>query len=347
MKVERVGNLNYPEAARAQKLYGSLILTVAIKADGSIESIVIDKPSGKKILDAAAVRILELAAPYGNFPRQHQARHRHPAHHQDMDVCQRRRRHGVPDLALTWRVQARWLTRMHRGAGRRVHRRAGVVLRARASGTSTIRRARPRSWNTGWPRCARRIRDFPLQYTWVDYGRISIHLKRALIAAEDAKFVEHEGFDWNGHPGRAREEPETRQDRRRRLDDQPAAREEPVPVAIEELRAQGAGSADHADARMDAGQAADPRAVSERDRVGQRRVSARRPPRRNISEFMRRSFPPTRRPAWRRWRPIRASTNATRRAGLAEEARHHPRDGWQAPNYRKIPASTTTTERVS
>jgi monofunctional biosynthetic peptidoglycan transglycosylase len=37
-----------------------------------------------------------------------------------------------------------------------------------------------------------------LQYTWVDYARISPHLKRALIAAEDAKFVEHEGFDWDG-----------------------------------------------------------------------------------------------------------------------------------------------------
>ena len=37
-----------------------------------------------------------------------------------------------------------------------------------------------------------------LQYKWVPYDRISVHLKRALIAAEDAKFVEHEGFDWDG-----------------------------------------------------------------------------------------------------------------------------------------------------
>jgi monofunctional glycosyltransferase len=37
-----------------------------------------------------------------------------------------------------------------------------------------------------------------LQYRWVPYARISVHLKRALIAAEDAKFVEHEGFDWDG-----------------------------------------------------------------------------------------------------------------------------------------------------
>jgi protein TonB len=68
MKVERIGNLNYPEAARAQKLYGSLLITVGIKADGSIESIQVDKGSGKKILDAAAVRIVQLAAPFSSFP---------------------------------------------------------------------------------------------------------------------------------------------------------------------------------------------------------------------------------------------------------------------------------------
>ena len=38
----------------------------------------------------------------------------------------------------------------------------------------------------------------PLRYTWVPYERISSHLKRAMIAAEDAKFVDHEGFDWDG-----------------------------------------------------------------------------------------------------------------------------------------------------
>jgi monofunctional biosynthetic peptidoglycan transglycosylase len=37
-----------------------------------------------------------------------------------------------------------------------------------------------------------------LQYVWVPYQRISVQLKRAMIAAEDAKFVEHEGFDWEG-----------------------------------------------------------------------------------------------------------------------------------------------------
>ena len=37
-----------------------------------------------------------------------------------------------------------------------------------------------------------------LHYTWVPYDRISNHLKRAMVAAEDAKFVDHEGFDWDG-----------------------------------------------------------------------------------------------------------------------------------------------------
>jgi monofunctional biosynthetic peptidoglycan transglycosylase len=41
-------------------------------------------------------------------------------------------------------------------------------------------------------------RSGALDHTWVDYRRISTHLKRAIIIAEDAKFVDHEGFDWEG-----------------------------------------------------------------------------------------------------------------------------------------------------
>jgi periplasmic protein TonB len=67
-KVERVGNENYPAAARERKIYGSLVLTVGIKADGRIDSIEVDRSSGKKLLDAAALKILELAAPYAAFP---------------------------------------------------------------------------------------------------------------------------------------------------------------------------------------------------------------------------------------------------------------------------------------
>jgi monofunctional biosynthetic peptidoglycan transglycosylase len=40
--------------------------------------------------------------------------------------------------------------------------------------------------------------DAPLHYTWAPYARIAPTLKRAMIAAEDAKFVEHSGFDWEG-----------------------------------------------------------------------------------------------------------------------------------------------------
>ncbi|HEY8355012.1 MAG TPA: energy transducer TonB [Methylophilaceae bacterium] len=67
-KVERVGNLNYPEAAREQKIYGQLRMTVSIKADGSIEKVEINQSSGHRILDDAALRIVELAAPFAPFP---------------------------------------------------------------------------------------------------------------------------------------------------------------------------------------------------------------------------------------------------------------------------------------
>ncbi|HEX8962208.1 MAG TPA: energy transducer TonB [Rhodocyclaceae bacterium] len=59
-KVERIGNLNYPEAARG-KLYGSLILSVTIKADGSVKDILVDRPSGFRVLDDAARNIVRMA----------------------------------------------------------------------------------------------------------------------------------------------------------------------------------------------------------------------------------------------------------------------------------------------
>ena len=43
-----------------------------------------------------------------------------------------------------------------------------------------------------------KVPDAQLKQQWVPYERISTHLKRAIIAAEDAKFVDHEGFDWEG-----------------------------------------------------------------------------------------------------------------------------------------------------
>lgn len=68
LKVERVGNLNYPEEARQKKLYGSLQVTVNILADGSLENAEIRRSSGSKILDEAAIRIIKMAAPYAVFP---------------------------------------------------------------------------------------------------------------------------------------------------------------------------------------------------------------------------------------------------------------------------------------
>ncbi len=67
-KVERVGNLNYPEQAKRQNIGGSLVLDVALKPDGSIENISVIRPSPHKILDEAAIRIVRLAAPYAPFP---------------------------------------------------------------------------------------------------------------------------------------------------------------------------------------------------------------------------------------------------------------------------------------
>lgn len=67
-KVERVGNLNYPEVLRRQKIFGSVRLTVNIRADGSVESVEVNKTSGNRLLDAAAIRIAQLAAPYAPFP---------------------------------------------------------------------------------------------------------------------------------------------------------------------------------------------------------------------------------------------------------------------------------------
>ena len=68
VKVERIGNLNYPEAAKRDRLYGNLQLTVGIMANGNLESVEINRSSGQKILDAAAIRIVKLAGQNGFAP---------------------------------------------------------------------------------------------------------------------------------------------------------------------------------------------------------------------------------------------------------------------------------------
>jgi protein TonB len=68
VKVERIGNLNYPEQARKQKIFGKLQLSVSINKDGSVESVEVSRSSGQRLLDAAAVHIVKLAAPYSPLP---------------------------------------------------------------------------------------------------------------------------------------------------------------------------------------------------------------------------------------------------------------------------------------
>ncbi len=68
-RVERVGNLNYPEEARRRGLHGDVLLTVVLNLDGSIKSIEVIQSSGQKVLDAAAERIVRLAAPFPPAPR--------------------------------------------------------------------------------------------------------------------------------------------------------------------------------------------------------------------------------------------------------------------------------------
>jgi len=68
-RVERVGNLNYPDQARRKKLSGTLILDVVINAKGELVKTDLRQSSGHQILDDAAKRIVELAAPFAKFPK--------------------------------------------------------------------------------------------------------------------------------------------------------------------------------------------------------------------------------------------------------------------------------------
>lgn len=66
-KIERIGNLNYPESARG-RIYGSLRLAVSIGADGSIAALELERSSGHEVLDRAAQRIVRMGAPFARFP---------------------------------------------------------------------------------------------------------------------------------------------------------------------------------------------------------------------------------------------------------------------------------------
>ena len=68
-RVQRVGNLNYPDEARRRQLSGELVISVAIRRDGSVERADILRSSGVKLLDDAALRIARLAEPYPPLPQ--------------------------------------------------------------------------------------------------------------------------------------------------------------------------------------------------------------------------------------------------------------------------------------
>lgn len=67
-KIERLGNLNYPEEARRRNLSGSLIVDVALRPDGSLLSVKVLRSSGNRVLDDGALRIVRLASPFAPFP---------------------------------------------------------------------------------------------------------------------------------------------------------------------------------------------------------------------------------------------------------------------------------------
>lgn len=66
-KVERIGNLNYPDEARRNGMYGSLRLLVVIRSDGSIDKMAVLESSGQPVLDQAALNIVRLSAPFAPF----------------------------------------------------------------------------------------------------------------------------------------------------------------------------------------------------------------------------------------------------------------------------------------
>jgi protein TonB len=69
-RIEAVGNINYPEQARRQQIFGSLRLLVAILPDGDVTEIEILESSGHSVLDQAAIEIVRLASPFDPFPQE-------------------------------------------------------------------------------------------------------------------------------------------------------------------------------------------------------------------------------------------------------------------------------------
>ena len=66
-RIERVGTANFPEEAKRRGVFGTVMVTVAIRADGTVEKIEIDRSSGSRILDVAVEKIVQLAGPFQPF----------------------------------------------------------------------------------------------------------------------------------------------------------------------------------------------------------------------------------------------------------------------------------------
>ncbi len=67
-KIERLGTVNYPEEAKRRNISGEVLLTAAVRRDGTLESIEVIQSSGHDFLDLAARRVVEMGAPYPRLP---------------------------------------------------------------------------------------------------------------------------------------------------------------------------------------------------------------------------------------------------------------------------------------
>lgn len=68
LRMERIGQQNYPEALRQQHIYGSVTLAVSILPDGSLQDIKVVRKSGNSVVDDAAINLVTRHAPFGRFP---------------------------------------------------------------------------------------------------------------------------------------------------------------------------------------------------------------------------------------------------------------------------------------
>ena len=85
-KIERIGDLNYPQGARDQRLHGRLVVTVAIKADGTVESVDINSAFGPQDPRRGGPAHRAARSAFFGVPRRHRQGHRRPAHHAHVDV---------------------------------------------------------------------------------------------------------------------------------------------------------------------------------------------------------------------------------------------------------------------